>query len=334
MKISMNYLTKLVSLLSLLISSNLQVSGSVGQDTFAIHSVGHGSLYFEYKDLIIHVDPYSTQADYSQLPDADLIFVTHHHGDHYDLNALNHIKTDSTVMIFTQAVKNLGTYTDSSIVMNNGDSISIKGISVKAVPAYNAVTLNTYHIKGVCNGYIFAFGEKRIYVAGDTEIMPEMDTFGDIDIAFIPMNLPFTMPVSMAADAARKVNPDILYIYHFGTSDTAALRDSLSNTSMEIRMGKSVYYESDKKTVTNTRNLTKENANYFYPNPVKNSIIINNPSPGSLLTICNITGRVLLKMNLQNSGKQTIDLRSLKPGTYIVRIQDKGVVKSRLLMKE
>lgn len=107
----------------LLFFMSLTASGSVGQDTIAMHNLGHGSLYFEYEHLVIHVDPYSSQADYNTLPDADLIFITHGHSDHYDLTALNKIKTDSSIMIYTQAVKNLGTYSDTAIIMKNGDSL-------------------------------------------------------------------------------------------------------------------------------------------------------------------------------------------------------------------
>ena len=122
-------------ILCLFFSMGLNGSGSVGQDTFAIHNLGHASLYFEFKNLIIHVDPYSSQADYNALPDADLIFITHGHSDHYDMAALNKIKTDSTLMVYTQAVEDLGTYSDTAIVMKNGDSLVVKGIPVKAVPA-------------------------------------------------------------------------------------------------------------------------------------------------------------------------------------------------------
>jgi L-ascorbate metabolism protein UlaG (beta-lactamase superfamily) len=179
------------------------------------------------------------------MPKADVIFITHAHSDHYDVKALNKIRTDSTLLICPQAVKTLGTYPGSIHVMNNGDSATIKGILVKAVPAYN--TSNSNHVKGAGNGYILTFGEKRIYIGGDTELIPAMDSLGTIDIAFLPMNLPYTMSASMAADAAKKIQSSILYIYHFTGSDTSTIRGLLSDQHMAVRMGRSIFYESDKR---------------------------------------------------------------------------------------
>jgi L-ascorbate metabolism protein UlaG (beta-lactamase superfamily) len=246
-----------ISLLLILSFSGIRASGFVVAEAIAIHSLGHGSLYFEYKGLVIYIDPFSIQADYSKLLPADLIFITHEHPDHYDLNALNKIKKGSTEMICTQTVKNLGTYSGSIHVINNGDSIVIKGISVKAVPAYNAIN-TSFHPKGIGNGYVFTFGKKKVYVAGDTENIPEMKNLGRIDIAFLPMNLPYTMTPAEAAEAAKIVKPDILYIYHFGNSDTASVRNLLHDQGMVIRMGKSDYFESDTRLVIPSKNKPKQ----------------------------------------------------------------------------
>jgi L-ascorbate metabolism protein UlaG (beta-lactamase superfamily) len=327
---------KSLCILGMFICQGVGAFASVGPDTFAIYSLGHGSLYFEYKNLIIHVDPNSSQADYNLLPDANLIFITHSHTDHYDLSALNKIKTDSTTMVCTQEVNNIGTYAGTAIVMNNGDSMIVQGIPVKAVPAYNIVSTTIYHPKGTGNGYVLTFGEKRVYIAGDTENIPEMDSLGKIDIAFLPMNLPYTMSVTMAADAAGKVKPDILYIYHFGNSDTASLRSLLSNQDMEIRMGKSVHYESGTRNpeLPNSLKINTENKTVFYPNPVKDYLTIYNPYPGSSLSLYDLAGHVLMKQHLNYEGEQLIDMRSYKPGMYVIKFQDKKLVKSKLLLKE
>src|SRR4030042_6144018 len=237
-----NFALTLVLFAGISIRNISAVSVTTGPDTFAIHSIGHASLMFEYSNTIIHVDPYAVQADYDQYPDADILLVTHAHSDHYDMNAITKIKTDSTTLICTHEVKNKNTYTGTINVLANGDSTIVKNIPVKAVPAYN--TSSSFHAKGVGNGYIVTLGEKRIYIAGDTENIPEMDNLGKIDIAFLPMNLPYTMTPELAADAAKRIKPDILYIYHFGKHDTAMLKNLLSDQDMEIRMGKSVYYES------------------------------------------------------------------------------------------
>ena len=281
--------------------------GSVANDTFSIHYLGQSALYFEYKNLVIHVDCYSSYANYDTLPDADLILITHEHSDHYDVTALNKIKTESTIMICTQAVKNKGTYSGTIQVMSNGDSLFVKGIPIKAVPAYN--TTSTYHVKGVGNGYVITLGEKRIYIAGDTELIPEMSDLGVIDIAFLPMNLPYTMTVAMAADAAIKIKPAILYIYHYGNSDTASLRSMLSDQNMVIRIGKSVYYESDKRASVRV---------------IKNADIADktgfNAVSGSPARLFDLSGRRL----------RASDINLRMPEVYIVKAPGKGPAVHRI----
>jgi hypothetical protein len=218
--------------------------------------------------------------------------------------------------------------------MNNGDSMIFKGIPVKAVPAYNVVN-TSYHPKGVGNGYVFTFGEKRIYVAGDTENIPEMNDLGKIDIAFLPMNLPFTMTPAEAANAAKAVKPDILFIYHFGSSDTASLRNLLSDQTFIIRMGKSVYYESDKRSATtNTFQINTEQEVRFYPNPVYDYLTFYNLTPGSSISLFDLSGRLLLENHLQNEGEQKIDFKSILPGMYIISYRDKQLVRSSMIVKK
>lgn len=305
-----------------------------GQDTIAIHNLGHGSLYFEYNDMVIHVDPYSSQADYTTLPDADLILITHGHGDHYDLNALNNIKKESTLLVCPQSVKELGTYLDTIYVLKNNESMVFKSIPVTAVPAYNMVSSTIYHPKGIGNGYIITFGEKKIYVAGDTEDIPEMDSLGKMDIAFIPMNLPYTMPVAMAVEAARSIKPDILYIYHFGSSDTASLRSSLSDQDMEIRIGKSVYYERAQRSETTGIYENNNNRTVLYPNPARDFVCVNNINSASVLSIYDLSGTLLQKQPLKFNDSQLIDLSNLLAGLYEINIKDGITAQSNLLYKE
>jgi L-ascorbate metabolism protein UlaG (beta-lactamase superfamily) len=304
-------------------------------DSFTIHSLGHATLMVEYNNIIIHIDPSSAQANYDLLPKADLILITHGHGDHYDLGALNKIKKESTEMICTQAVSNLGTYAVTKTVLNNGDSIIIQGIEVKAVPAYNIVS-GTFHPKGTGNGYILTLGKKRVYVAGDTENIPEMAGFGEIDIAFIPMNLPYTMTPEMAADAAKKIKPDILYIYHFGSSDTAKLRTLLSDQNMEIRMGKSVFHESAVKDGETTRALQNFDTEEFsfYPNPVRDFLTVKISNPNSLISFYNLKGQFLEKYQLQGNGSHQVDVGFLKSGMYVVKLDDQRNEMNKVLMKE
>lgn len=190
----------------------------VDEDTLYVTVVGHGSLMLEYKGKIVHIDPYSAVADYSKLPKADLVMITHEHPDHLDKTALAEIKKDTTHLITTKVCNEILGYGE---IMNNDNSTTWSGIDIKAVPAYNLVHKRPdgefYHPKGRGNGYVLQFGESkfRVYVAGDTENIPEMTALkGTIDIAFLPQNLPYTMDVNMFVDAALKVIPKTLYTYH------------------------------------------------------------------------------------------------------------------------
>jgi L-ascorbate metabolism protein UlaG (beta-lactamase superfamily) len=202
--------------------------------------IGHGTLIFAFGGKIIHVDPVSQYADYAKLPKADLIFITHEHKDHLDDKAIAPIRTDKTQIVLTETcAKQLS----SGIVMKNGDVRTIEGLKIEAVPAYNLVHLRSpgtpYHPKGIGNGYIITFGDKRVYVAGDTENTPEMKALTGIDVAFLPMNLPYTMTPEMVADAAKAFKPKILYPYHFGETDTSKLTALLKDAKeIDVRIRK------------------------------------------------------------------------------------------------
>ena len=200
--------------------------------------LGHGTLVFHFGGKVIHVDPYGEVADYTQLPKADIILLTHEHRDHLDLKALNIIRAEKTLVVLTSTCAK---QVEGGMVMKNGDVKSIGGLKIEAVPAYNIVhkrdTGQPYHPKGIGNGYVITFGDKRVYVAGDTENIPEMKTLKGIDIAFLPMNLPFTMTPEMVADAAKAFKPKILYPYHYGDTDTSKLIDLLKDTKeIEVRI--------------------------------------------------------------------------------------------------
>ena len=200
--------------------------------------IGHGSLMLKFGGKIIHVDPFSKLADYAKLPKADLVFITHEHQDHLDPVALQLVTTAKTVVVLTEkcAEKLPG-----GIIMRNGDVRKVEGITVEAVPAYNLVQKRDngqpYHPKGVGNGYVLTFADKRVYIAGDTENVPEMGLLKRIDIAFLPMNLPYTMTPEMVADAARSFRPKVLYPYHYGETDPARLVTLLKESpDIEVRI--------------------------------------------------------------------------------------------------
>jgi L-ascorbate metabolism protein UlaG (beta-lactamase superfamily) len=200
--------------------------------------LGHGTLMMAFGEKIIHVDPFSAVADYSELPKADLVLITHEHGDHLDPKALASVRTEETDVVLTEIC---ATQVDGGIVMRNGDVRTVQGVNIEAVPAYNVVhkrdSGQPFHPPGAGNGYIVTFGDKRVYVAGDTENIPEMKELRDIDCAFLPMNLPYTMTPEMVADAARAMRPKILYPYHFGNTDTSQFVDLMKGEEgIEVRI--------------------------------------------------------------------------------------------------
>lgn len=199
--------------------------------------IGHGTLMFKYDGMIIHIDPVSREGDYSVLPDADFILITHEHGDHLDPDAISKILKSNTVVLCNKAS---AAKIENPVIMANGDMVKVKGIEIEAVPAYNIKHErspgNPFHEKGKGNGYILNLGDKRIYVAGDTENIPEMAEMKNIDIAFLPMNLPYTMDPEMVASAALVLNPEILYPYHYGSTNTAELIELLKGKDIDIRI--------------------------------------------------------------------------------------------------
>jgi L-ascorbate metabolism protein UlaG (beta-lactamase superfamily) len=202
--------------------------------------LGHGSLMFAFANKITHVDPFCRVADYTQLPKADLILITHEHQDHLDAEAIACIRTPKTDIVLTQLCKDK---IEGGIVMRNGDMSVVQGLPIEAVPAYNLIHTresgDPFHPCGNGNGYVITFGDHRVYVAGDSENTPEMMQLRDIDVAFLPMNLPYTMSPEMVATAARAILPRILYPYHFGNTDTSQLVALLKDVpEIEVRIRK------------------------------------------------------------------------------------------------
>ncbi len=210
---------------------------SSGED-IKITFLGHGTLMFTFGSMVIHVDPVSDMGDYTNLPKADMILVTHEHFDHFEPKTIEMLRKDGTVVVATEPCAQ---QINDCIVMKNGDVKTIQGLKVEAVPAYNLVHMRTpgnpFHPRGVGNGYVITFNDKKIYIAGDTENISEMKELTGIDVAFLPMNLPYTMTPEMVADAARAFKPKILYPYHFGSTDTSKLIDLLKdNKEIEVRI--------------------------------------------------------------------------------------------------
>jgi len=179
----------------------------------------HGSVQVEHGDTVIYVDPWS-RGDYSAAPKADLILVTDIHGDHLDVEMIAKIRQDSTVLVVPAAAADK---VDGETVMGNGETKELAGILVEAVPMYNLQRGpeegGLYHEKGRGNGYLLTLGGKRIYIAGDTACIPEMRELADIAVAFVPMNLPYTMTPGEAAECVKAFQPEVVYPYHYRGSD-------------------------------------------------------------------------------------------------------------------
>lgn len=200
--------------------------------------VGHGTLVFELGGKVVHVDPWTKLADYAALPKADVVLVTHAHQDHLDLAAIAAVRKPETKVFVAPACEGK---VEGATVLRNGEKATVDGLPVEAVPAYNVVAKrpdgSPFHPKGQGNGYVVTFGATRVYVAGDTEDTPEMKALEGIDVAFLPMNLPYTMTPEMVAEAAHAFRPKVLYPYHYGETDTARLVDLLKGAKgTEVRI--------------------------------------------------------------------------------------------------
>ena len=209
-----------------------------GGKEIVITAIKHASLRIQYDGLEIQVDPvakYQPATDYAKFPKADIILVTHEHSDHFDRSAIETLKKDGTQVIANPAVqKMLG----SGTAMTNGESRNIaNGISLAAVPAYNTTDGRTrFHPKGRDNGYVLTMDGFSIYIAGDTEDIPEMGKLHDIDVAFLPCNQPYTMTPEQVAKAARTVKPKVLFPYHYSQTPVKRVAELLADTSIDVRI--------------------------------------------------------------------------------------------------
>ena len=207
-----------------------------------IHPINHATFVMKWKDKMIYVDPVGGSSRFAGLPRANLILVTHEHSDHYDNTTLASVKTTNTTILTTKTVFSSLTASlkTQGMAMTNGASTNIMGITVDAVPAYNLTS--TWHAKGQGNGYLLTIGGKRIYISGDTEDIPEMRSLTKIDVAFLCMNLPYTMTVDKAVSATRAFRPLVAYLYHYQgmtSTDVNRYKTSVGNDlGIEVRLRK------------------------------------------------------------------------------------------------
>jgi L-ascorbate metabolism protein UlaG (beta-lactamase superfamily) len=201
-----------------------------------ITAIHHASLMIQGGGTVIHIDPFS-QGDYTGLPMADLILITHDHFDHMDAKALALVRNSKTVVVGPAAV---AASVPGTTVLANGETRDFGDWKIEAVPAYNLVrgpsAGQLFHPKGRGNGYVLTFGGKRFYFSGDTEGVPEMRALKNIDVAYVCMNLPYTMPPDEAAAAVRAFKPRVAIPYHYRGSDLAAFEKALAGSGVEVRI--------------------------------------------------------------------------------------------------
>ena len=207
---------------------------STSAGTLQIVPIQHASLLVKAGGKVLYVDP--AQGTYDGLPPADYILITDIHGDHMAPAVVDKLKKASTVIVAPKAVAEKF---PGALVMANGDTKTLGDFKIEAVPMYNLKPTadgQIYHEKGRGNGYIVTYGRKRFYFAGDTEGTPEMRALKNIDVAFIPMNLPYTMTPQAAADAVRAFHPAVVYPYHYRGQDTKVFAKELEGIGIDVRL--------------------------------------------------------------------------------------------------
>ncbi|MBP7507575.1 MAG: MBL fold metallo-hydrolase [Prolixibacteraceae bacterium] len=281
------------------------VSTSSGE--LKVTVLGHSSVKLNWGETVIYVDPYQKTYDFSQSTAADIILITHQDDDHFDYNAINKIKSDSTLIVYTQSCFDKKAFSGTDTIMGNGDSIFVSGIGINAVPAYNIV--NSKHVKGVGNGYILTFGGKRVYLAGDTEIVPEMAEIKDIAIAFFGYST-LNMTTSMFIEAANMIKPEIVIPYHYDNKDISGLIKEFEDMT-------------DIKILTGSENHTGNYAvpelygeSYLFPNPATDfCFVVYRQEAIGTLKVFSLDGKLIMEKEFEHD--MPVDISGLKKGLYI-----------------
>jgi L-ascorbate metabolism protein UlaG (beta-lactamase superfamily) len=240
------WLPLLFTCISFSVEAQLSVPDTVKTKigSLIIQPIQHASLILTVHGLTIYADPSGADNFKGQAP-PDIILITDIHGDHFDMKTIDAVKKTGTLLLVPQVVADKLSTVDKNrvIVLKNGDETTKSFISIRAIPMYNLPESSTaMHTKGRGNGYILGIGEKLIYISGDTQGIPEMRSLKNIDVAFICMNLPYTMDVKEAADAVLAFKPKIVYPYHYrgkdGLSDVNTFKSLVEagDKNIEVRL--------------------------------------------------------------------------------------------------
>jgi L-ascorbate metabolism protein UlaG (beta-lactamase superfamily) len=203
-----------------------------------VHPINHATLALGWKDKVLYVDPVGEAKRFAELPSPDLILITDVHGDHFNAATLKAVTVEKTLIVAPPAVSLPAELLQKATRLANGESKELLGLKVEAVPAYNLTPdRQRFHAKGRGNGYLLSLGGKRVYLSGDTEDIPEMTALKNIDVAFVCVNLPYTMDVEQAARAVREFRPKVVYPYHSRGSDLEKFKQLVGpDAGVEVRL--------------------------------------------------------------------------------------------------
>ena len=217
-----------------------------------INPISHATAVINWGETVIYLDPVGGAEAFAGMDQADMVLITDIHGDHMSAETLGALNLQNIPIIAPQAVKDElpDSLATKITVMNNGEMRDQSGISIEAIPMYNLrEEAKQFHPKGRGNGYVLEKDGQRLYIAGDTEDIPEMRNMEDIDIALVPMNLPYTMPVDAAADAVIEFAPDKVYPYHFrgqdGKADVERFKQLVNEGNREVEVVMANWYPED-----------------------------------------------------------------------------------------
>lgn len=247
----MKWITKYAPICLCLLFSTVSVTTHAQSDKFQTNSgevtiipINHATLALKWGQEVIYFDPSGDHQLFKEVPKPTMILITDIHGDHLNLSTLDRMGAKDIQVVAPPAVADKIPRSYSKVrVLPNGQSIELSGVKIEAIPMYNLPeSKDSRHPKGRGNGYVLTIAGKRLYISGDTADIPEMRALEDIDVAFVCMNLPYTMDVASAASAVLDFAPTIVYPYHFrgqnGLSDVGQFKETVTtgNKSIEVRL--------------------------------------------------------------------------------------------------
>ncbi len=213
--------------------------------------VSHATAVIKWEGEIIYLDPVGGAEAFKDMPKPGFLLITDIHGDHLSAETLTGLKTGDAKIIVPQAVKEKlpEALQNNLIVMRNGETIAHNGFTIEAIPMYNLPqTKDAMHVKGRGNGYVLEKNGERLYISGDTEAIPEMRNLRNIDVALVPMNLPYTMPVDQAAEGVLEFKPKKVIPYHYrgknGFSDIKEFKRLVNKENKNIEVELMDWYPS------------------------------------------------------------------------------------------